>query len=67
MKQDLLKLINIIDNNIYINTCGAYAEGYTDALSMVSRILEDIVEEDFNSNEWEKTICEQIEPFIKKR
>lgn len=67
MKNDLLKLINIIDNTIYVNTVGGYAEGYTDALSMVSRILEDIVEEDFNSNEWEKTICEQIKPFIKKR
>lgn len=65
MKQDLLKLISIIDNNICVNTIGSYAEGYTDALSMISRILEDIVEKDFDPNECEKTIYEQIKPFIK--
>lgn len=65
MKDDLLKLINVIDNNIYINISGSYAEGYTDALSMITQALQDIIEKDFDPYEWEIIISKQIEPYAK--
>ena len=65
MKDDLLKLINVIDNNIYVNTYGSYAEGYTDALSIITQALQDIIEQDFDPYEWETIISKQIEPYAK--